>query len=196
MGGSLDIPSSRVSSRCAFSGALTNALREHPDAVIVLDEFEKAHPSFAEACFLNAFGAHGFFSDSCADNARVLTGAATFVLTSNFGAEALLLPRGVLQRQQQRSFGVVNPSSSSSTVSPSFELAAARKQADARAVTLRTTAPYDAAGRPNPFLRAEARGRISCFAHFYPYPPDELNVVVSLLLLLSRHRTFLLSLFV
>jgi ATP-dependent Clp protease ATP-binding subunit ClpA len=49
-------------------GALTGALRAVPDAVVVLDEFEKADPSFAEACFLNAFGAHGFFSDSCADN--------------------------------------------------------------------------------------------------------------------------------
>jgi hypothetical protein len=173
----------------AFSGALTNALREHPDAVIVLDEFEKAHPSFAEACFLNAFGAHGFFSDSCGDNARVPTGAATFVLTSNFGAEALLLPREILQRQQQQQpFGVAGPSSPS--VSSSLELPAARKQADARAVTLRNTAPYDAAGRPNPFLRAEARGRVSCFAHFYPYPPDELNTVVSLMLFLCRCRPF------
>jgi hypothetical protein len=165
-----------------FSGALTNALREHPDAVIVLDEFEKAHPSFAEACFLNAFGAHGFFSDSCADNARVPTGAATFVLTSNFGAEALLLPREVLQQQQElQSLGVAAPPLSSSA-SSSIVLAAARKQADARAVSLRNKAPHDAAGRPNPFLRTEARGRISCFAHFYPYPPNELNTVVSVLI--------------
>ena len=49
-------------------GALTGALRQVPDAVVVLDEFEKAHPSFADACFLNAFGADGFLSDSCADN--------------------------------------------------------------------------------------------------------------------------------
>jgi ATP-dependent Clp protease ATP-binding subunit ClpA len=54
-------------------GALTSALREHPDAVVVLDEFEKAHESFADV-FLNAFGANGFFSDSCADNGAALIG--------------------------------------------------------------------------------------------------------------------------
>ena len=73
------------------NGALTNALRAVPDAVIVLDEFEKADASFADACFLNAFGADGFFQDSCADNSRVPTGRATFVITSNFASELLVL---------------------------------------------------------------------------------------------------------
>ena len=53
------------------NGALTEALRRVPDAVVILDEFEKAHPSFLDACFLNVFGADGFFLDSCADNKRV-----------------------------------------------------------------------------------------------------------------------------
>lgn len=49
-------------------GSLTTGLRKHKNAVIILDEFEKAHVSFANNLFLNAFGAHGFLTDSCSDN--------------------------------------------------------------------------------------------------------------------------------
>ena len=47
--------------------------------------------SFQDACFLNAFGGDGFFQDSCADNSLVPRGAATFIITSNFAAELLVL---------------------------------------------------------------------------------------------------------
>jgi len=142
-------------------GLLTSALRAVPDAVIVLDEFEKAHGSFAESLFLNAFGADGFLADSCADNARVRTGRATFIITSNFASEALLLPAAALGPGAE--------------ASGAFDAAA--RAASGRAEAARREWAWDPAGRRNPFLRPEARGRVDAFVPFFPYPHgDRLRV--------------------
>lgn len=61
-------------------GALTAALRDTPDAVVLLDEFEKAHPE-AHKRFLTAWN-DGFVTE-VSDGARVGTCDAIFILTTN-----------------------------------------------------------------------------------------------------------------
>jgi ATP-dependent Clp protease ATP-binding subunit ClpA len=61
-------------------GALTAALRDAPEAVVLLDEFEKAHPDVHKR-FLTAWN-DGFVTE-VSDGARVATSGAIFVLTTN-----------------------------------------------------------------------------------------------------------------
>lgn len=61
-------------------GALTAALRDTPDAVVLLDEFEKAHPE-AHKRFLTAWN-DGFLTE-VSDGARIGTSEAIFILTTN-----------------------------------------------------------------------------------------------------------------
>jgi ATP-dependent Clp protease ATP-binding subunit ClpA len=61
-------------------GALTAALRDVPNAVVLLDEFEKAHPEVHKR-FLTAWN-DGFITE-VSDGARVATNEAIFVLTTN-----------------------------------------------------------------------------------------------------------------
>ena len=86
-------------------GQLTGALRKCPSAVVLLDEFEKAHPRAIPDVFLGAFDKRATLSDTksglCADRTpctrddecgsadfcdrTVPTKDATFILTSNLG---------------------------------------------------------------------------------------------------------------
>jgi ATP-dependent Clp protease ATP-binding subunit ClpA len=61
-------------------GALTAALRDAPDSIVLLDEFEKAHPEVHKR-FLTAWN-DGFITE-VSDGARVATNDAIFVLTTN-----------------------------------------------------------------------------------------------------------------
>jgi ATP-dependent Clp protease ATP-binding subunit ClpA len=61
-------------------GALTAALRDVPDAIVLLDEFEKAHPDVHKR-FLTAWN-DGFVTE-VSDGARVSTSEAIFILTTN-----------------------------------------------------------------------------------------------------------------
>jgi len=61
-------------------GALTAALRDVPESVVLLDEFEKAHPEVHKR-FLTAWN-DGFLTE-LSDGARVATNDAIFVLTTN-----------------------------------------------------------------------------------------------------------------
>jgi ATP-dependent Clp protease ATP-binding subunit ClpA len=61
-------------------GSLTAALRDVPDAVVLLDEFEKAHPEVHKR-FLTAWN-DGFVTE-VSDGARVSTCDAIFVITTN-----------------------------------------------------------------------------------------------------------------
>ena len=61
-------------------GTLTAALRDTPDCVVLLDEFEKAHPEVHKR-FLTAWN-DGFVTES-SDGARVSTAEAIFVMTTN-----------------------------------------------------------------------------------------------------------------
>jgi len=184
-------------------GALTNALRRkvqpHEDGgqgqgqgsiVVVLDEFEKAHASFADACFLNAFGAHGFLTDSCADNERVSTARATFIITSNFAAEELLLPDHALQlnpNQEDGGASTKGANSNSSLQKMKMKTKAAAYDAAVREATQRATSAreswqQDPQGRRNPFFRAEARGRVDAFVPFFPLTLEQRRVVAFSLL--------------
>jgi ATP-dependent Clp protease ATP-binding subunit ClpA len=61
-------------------GALTAALRDVPDSIVLLDEFEKAHPEVHKR-FLTAWN-DGFITE-VSDGARVSTNDAIFILTTN-----------------------------------------------------------------------------------------------------------------
>jgi ATP-dependent Clp protease ATP-binding subunit ClpA len=61
-------------------GSLTAALRDVPDAIVLLDEFEKAHPEVHKR-FLTAWN-DGFVTE-LSDGARVPTSEAIFILTTN-----------------------------------------------------------------------------------------------------------------
>jgi ATP-dependent Clp protease ATP-binding subunit ClpA len=61
-------------------GALTAALRDVPNAVVLLDEFEKAHPEVHKR-FLTAWN-DGFVTE-VSDGAKLPTNEAIFILTTN-----------------------------------------------------------------------------------------------------------------
>jgi ATP-dependent Clp protease ATP-binding subunit ClpA len=61
-------------------GSLTAALRDVPDSVVLLDEFEKAHPEVHKR-FLTAWN-DGFVTE-VSDGARIPTSEAIFVITTN-----------------------------------------------------------------------------------------------------------------
>src|SRR6266404_1878986 len=61
-------------------GAMTAALRDVPNGIVLLDEFEKAHPEVHKR-FLTAWN-DGFITE-VSDGARVATDEAIFILTTN-----------------------------------------------------------------------------------------------------------------
>jgi ATP-dependent Clp protease ATP-binding subunit ClpA len=61
-------------------GAMTSAIRDTPDAIVLLDEFEKAHPEVHKR-FLTAWN-DGFITE-VSDGAKIPTTEAIFVLTTN-----------------------------------------------------------------------------------------------------------------
>lgn len=61
-------------------GALTAALRDKPESIVLLDEFEKAHPEVHKR-FLTAWN-DGFITE-VSDGARISTKDTIFVLTTN-----------------------------------------------------------------------------------------------------------------
>ena len=67
-------------------GKLTSALRSKPTALVLLDEFEKAHASVHKN-FLTAWN-DGFITEA-SDGKQISTSQAIFVLTTNAAVEAL-----------------------------------------------------------------------------------------------------------
>jgi ATP-dependent Clp protease ATP-binding subunit ClpA len=67
-------------------GKLTGALRGTPDAVVLLDEFEKAHPEVHKN-FLTAWN-DGFITEA-SDGQQVSTTGAIFILTTNAATDTL-----------------------------------------------------------------------------------------------------------
>ena len=67
-------------------GALTAGLRDFPEAVVLLDEIEKAHPDVLKN-FLTAWN-DGFITEA-SDSKQIDTSHAIFVLTSNAATDAL-----------------------------------------------------------------------------------------------------------
>ena len=67
-------------------GTLTAALRDCPNAVVLLDEFEKAHPDVHKR-FLTAWN-DGFITEA-SDGNKVSTAGAIFVLTTNAASKTI-----------------------------------------------------------------------------------------------------------
>jgi ATP-dependent Clp protease ATP-binding subunit ClpA len=67
-------------------GKLTAELRDAPDAVVLLDEFEKAHPDVHKN-FLTAWN-DGFITEA-SDGKQISTSRAIFVLTTNAATDTL-----------------------------------------------------------------------------------------------------------
>jgi ATP-dependent Clp protease ATP-binding subunit ClpA len=67
-------------------GLLTAALRDVPDAIVLLDEFEKAHPDVHRR-FLTAWN-DGFVTEA-SDGAKISTSQAIFILTTNAAARRI-----------------------------------------------------------------------------------------------------------
>jgi len=67
-------------------GKLTKALKDTPDALILLDEFEKAHPSVHKN-FLTAW--NDGFATEASDGNQISTSEAIFVLTTNAAVDYL-----------------------------------------------------------------------------------------------------------
>ncbi len=67
-------------------GKLTGSLRDTPDAVVLLDEFEKAHPEVHKN-FLTAWN-DGFVTEA-SDGRQISTTGAIFILTTNAATDAL-----------------------------------------------------------------------------------------------------------
>lgn len=67
-------------------GKLTGGLRDHPEAVLLLDEIEKAHPEVLKG-FLTAWN-DGFITEA-SDGKQISTTRAIFVLTSNAATDTL-----------------------------------------------------------------------------------------------------------
>jgi ATP-dependent Clp protease ATP-binding subunit ClpA len=67
-------------------GKLTAVLRDTPDAVVLLDEFEKAHPEVHKN-FLTAWN-DGFITEA-SDGRHISTTKSIFVLTTNAAVDAL-----------------------------------------------------------------------------------------------------------
>lgn len=67
-------------------GKLTAGLRDHPTAVVLLDEIEKAHPEVLKG-FLTAWN-DGFVTEA-SDGKQISSAQAIFILTSNAATDAL-----------------------------------------------------------------------------------------------------------
>lgn len=67
-------------------GKLTGGLRDHPEAVVLLDEIEKAHPEVVKG-FLTAWN-DGFVTEA-SDGTQIATTRAIFILTSNAATDRL-----------------------------------------------------------------------------------------------------------
>ncbi|KAG5472766.1 hypothetical protein LSCM4_02089 [Leishmania orientalis] len=77
------------------SGILLSALQKHPDAVVVLDEFEKSTAEAIHNLWLSAFQKNGVLRSLKEASRSVSTVRATFILTCNIAAEAIAAREGL-----------------------------------------------------------------------------------------------------
>ncbi|KAG5472388.1 hypothetical protein LSCM1_03787 [Leishmania martiniquensis] len=77
------------------SGILLSALQKHPDAVVVLDEFEKSTAEAINNLWLSAFQKNGVLRSLKEASRSVSTVRATFILTCNIAAEGIAAREGL-----------------------------------------------------------------------------------------------------
>ena len=141
-------------------GQLTGALLRHPDAVVLLDEFEKAHAEAIPDVLLSAFDASGALKDTKLDQ-YVPTNRATFLINTNMGAKIILERARELMELE----------------SHGEEQELVQDIDEQFTNLLRETSSMS-----NPFGRAEFRGRVDAWIPFYPYSNKEKRGVVEMAL--------------
>ncbi|CBZ28847.1 conserved hypothetical protein [Leishmania mexicana MHOM/GT/2001/U1103] len=77
------------------SGILLSALQKHPDAVVVLDEFEKSTAEAINNLWLSAFQKNGVLRSLKEASRSVSTVRTTFILTCNIAAESIAAREGL-----------------------------------------------------------------------------------------------------
>lgn len=151
------------------TGDLPELIKEFPDAVILLDEIEKAHPSFARA-LLKVFGEHGTIYDPRTGK-DYSTSNATFVLTSNLGKD--LISRHPLALAKLG--GGIDGSRFVEDADPDPDCSA---YADLREDVSRWLREPHVSGRENFFRESEMRSRLTDVLPFLPFGPQEVKEAV------------------
>mmetsp|Transcript_13551 Transcript_13551/g.37608 ORF Transcript_13551/g.37608 Transcript_13551/m.37608 type:complete len:1079 (-) Transcript_13551:182-3418(-) len=152
------------------SGDLPELLKEWPDAIVLLDEVEKAHPSFARA-LLKVFGENGAVYDPSTGR-DVPTTNATFILTSNLGKDLIATHR-VVGTEVEEDLDCMG-------------------YALIREDVLRALREPYIGGRENFFRESELRGRLTDVVPFLPFSAAEVEVAVRRFLA-EEARTFAAS---
>lgn len=138
-------------------GDLPELLRQWPDAVVLLDEIEKAHPSFARA-LLKVFGEHGAVYDPKTGR-DIPTSNATFILTSNLAKDLIAAHPASRSKEAH-----LDPDCARYALLRDDVLAAFRK-------------PY-VGGQENFFRESEVRGRLTDVLPFLPFSAAEADAAV------------------
>ncbi|CAE7613369.1 CLPB [Symbiodinium necroappetens] len=154
------------------SGDLPDLVRQHPDAVIVLDEIEKAHSDFARA-LLTVFGEYGTVYDP--RTGRDYPAAnATFILTSNLAKELILKHPVSVAKSQGRAVETWQKLPLGADSDP--DCAGYAKLRDAVDAELSHPPAID---REHGFFReSEIRGRLTDVLPFLPFSPEEVEKAV------------------
>jgi len=147
-------------------------VRQHPDAVIVLDEIEKAHSDFARA-LLTVFGEYGTVYDP--RTGRDYPAAnATFILTSNLAKELILRHPIAVAKTQGRFVETWQKLPAAADGDP--DCAGYAKLREAVDAELSNPPPLD---REHSFFReSEIRGRLTDVLPFLPFGPHEVEEAV------------------
>lgn len=145
------------------SGDLPDLVRPNPDAVIVLDEIEKAHRSFAKA-LLTVFGEYGTVYDPRTGRDYPASNV-TFVLTSNLAKELIIKHPVAVAKTLGRSLETNKLLPMGADVDPEC----------LAYVELREAVDEEIGhAKENAFFReSEIRGRLTDVVPFLPFGPHE-----------------------
>eukprot|EP00434_Breviolum_minutum_P004405 symbB.v1.2.003881.t2/scaffold211.1/size373615/22 len=150
------------------SGDLPDLVRANPDAVIVLDEIEKAHRSFAKA-LLTVFGEYGTVYDPRSGRDYSASNI-TFVLTSNLAKDAVLKHPVAVAKRLGRSLENNQPLPKGIDADPECMAYAELREMVEEEISK---------SQDNFFFReSEIRGRLTDTLPFLPFGPYEVQEAV------------------
>lgn len=150
------------------TGDLPELIREFPDAVVLLDEIEKAHPSFARA-FLKVFDKHGTIYDPRTGK-DYPTSRATFILTSNLGKDLIFRHPAALAKLTGRTVDGGTSGGDFDAECSSYNALREDMQSWLRDASV--------SGRDNFFRESEMRSRLTDVLPFLPFSPHEVEDAV------------------
>ncbi|CAE7030132.1 CLPB [Symbiodinium natans] len=154
------------------SGDLPDLVRQHPDAVIVLDEIEKAHSDFARA-LLTVFGEYGTVYDP--RTGRDYPAAnATFILTSNLAKDLILKHAVSVAKSEGRALETGQKLPSGADGDPDCAGYAELREA----VDVELSQPRGIDREHGFFRESEIRGRLTDVLPFLPFSPHEVEQAV------------------